>query len=191
MKVIQKPFNNPKCKATITGIVEVILPPEIRARIVKIKQANSELTFSYIARYCMFRLLRQDNIFKKSRFKTLYGEDTGLSKSRRECKRLRTCFYGEDEKLIKMYSLENRVSMSKILRIALLWYLPELEKTETIPETPKVQNGYKMYARISIAKIKVFGTKVIKQFFTEKEMIGYRLEHLMFEPCHFSKNEFW
>lgn len=191
MRVIKKPFNNPDSKATITGLVEVLLPPELRKRLVQVKQSNSKLTYSYVARYCLFRLLRQQRLFSKKKFEELYEYDRFTGKNRATCKRLRLCFYGSDEAMFQLLSIEKRIDMSKLVRIALLWYLPEFEKQVIFDEDSPDASELRKVATFSFAKVKLFGTKVIKQLIVYKEDSDYRPMTILHRSTFFGRVDFW
>lgn len=191
MRVIKKPFNNPDTRATITGVVEVLLPPELRSRLVKVKQSNPRLTYSYIARYCLFRLLRHKKFFSKKRFIDLYDQDSLTCKSRITCQRLRMCLYGDDESMFQLLSNEMRIDMSKFVRIALLWYLPEFEKFSILPEKSNEVRELRKIASTSFEKVKLFGTKVIKKLnnFTKED--NYRPLKVLYTSSFYSGIDFW
>lgn len=191
MKTIQKPFNNKSSKATIKAIWEVLLSQDLWAKMEKAKEKNPKLTYSWISRYCLFRLLRHSHFDKSVKWKSLQTIEKKLPKSRELCHRHMMCLYGKDEDWIRLISIQFGSNVSKLIRLALLWYLDELLENEIPMMIEEAKSLYKQYGKTSFKKIKMFGTKVTKDWKLLRKDYQFLPKEFKFRLFLFEKKDFW
>lgn len=192
LKEAKKPFNNANSSADITGIIEILMPLFLWERMKNIKNVNPRLTYSWISRYALFRLLRHanhKNFLQNAKFRKLQKQERAFSKNRKKCHRHSLCFYGEDEEVIRQLSLQLRIDVSTLVRIALLLYLKELECGK-IPNSTE-ESSKKKYARISHEKIIAFGTKIVKKKNVKIKSLYFVAIKTLKHSFLFEEDDFW
>lgn len=191
MRFTGKPFNNDNLTANISGIIEILIPLDLWKRMKAIKTKNAHLTLTWISRYCLMRLLRHKGVEEKRKFQHLLAKDKSLSKARGNCHRHVMCFYGEDERRLQYISFAMRLGISVLVRVALLWYLPELEAGD-IPDIPTFTEGsFYYYSKISWRKIRDFGTKIVKGWDDVRRDTDFMPRHFYHRAFLFERDEFW
>ena len=112
-------------KENIASVIEVLFNFETWNQI-KIIRKRSSSTFSWVVRFCIFGLLDELQNHKIDREQR--DESQSLAGNRKTGHRLQLCLYGDDEKQIKLAALELRISIADLIRIAIMKYLPVLQK---------------------------------------------------------------
>lgn len=194
MKCNKKPFNNRYASANITGIIEVLIPLCLWKRIQKIQELNPTLTYSWITRYALARLLRhtrRSHFLQNAKLQRLRAEDKQIAKARTQCHRHSMCLYGDDEEKLKQISLQLRISISTLTRIALLWYLHELEKKEIPASCDCKARSYKRFGRLSLQKILYVGTKIIREQDVWQRYGNFTVIKTLHRAKLFKEDEFW
>lgn len=194
MKCNKKPFNNETAETVISGIIEVLVPLSLWQRIKKVKKKNPSLTYSWISRYALFKLLRRsghERFIGNPKLQRLRKDDRNYSKAREKCHRHSLCLYGSDEESIQQLSLELRISISALVRIALLWYLQELEVESIPPSFSLGLKGRKRFARISLEKILYLGTKIVKEKKRKTSRINSGDTKVFYHFSVFREEDFW
>ena len=118
------------------SILEIRLKPVIWAKVVSVARVN-RTTYSWVVRYCLFRLIKRkdprrnvgDMIYRcnSPKFKLMdmrAGEHLNFDNLHRH----KLCLYGEDEFFIRMSAALMHCTMTHLVRLALEWYLDELER---------------------------------------------------------------
>lgn len=197
MKCNKKPFNNRYARATISNVMEILIPLAMWRHIEKVQQSNPTLTYSWITRYVLSRLLSHARLKKfrqNTKLQQLLQKDKSISKARKDCHRHSMCLYGADEEKIKELALKLHINVSTLVRIALFSYLHELEQEEKIPFFLVGRNGKRKFGKISLEKILYFGTKVVKSMdimdISEKQEKLIEMKWLYREYL-FKEDDFW
>jgi hypothetical protein len=123
MKCKRQPaFLNDK-SVKISDLWEVRLRSDQWQSITTLARAR-RCTYSQITRYCIFRLLRMQNL----RWLPLLQSARSVVKIGKgdKCHRHLVCFYGEDAIEMQLVALRLRVSVSELIRIAIYLCLPRL-----------------------------------------------------------------
>lgn len=169
MRVIKNPFGNKNAKATITGVFEILIPDELWQKIELAHTKHFKLTYSWVTRYSLGRMLSRKTFWNRAKFLSLKRRDKNFSKARESSHRHTICLYEEDQQLLKSLSAELQVDISLLVRIAVMWYLEEFDVDE-IPTFAKAKSERRKFGKISFEKIKAFGTKFGKKV----EVVRYR-----------------
>lgn len=186
----KKPFGNPNAKADITGVFEVLIPNEIWEKLTKARNKHVKLTYSWIVRYALFKLLRRKNFWQKFKTIKLAKKDKTYSKSKENSHRFPLCLYGEDHKRLKVLSAELETSVSLLVRVAILWYLQEFSAS-TIPDCFTSASKYKKFGKLSFEKIKILGTKTVKDIQTYRKKENYSSLWTLSLSFAFTNSDFW
>ena len=147
--------------------VEVIIPEAIFERIIKISSRNN-MNLSWVIRFCTIRLLRSPALNQietnpESKFADAWLESAGMQ-GRRNAHSHRThfCLYGNDLHTLKIAAYQMQCAYSRIVRMALLMFLPVLE-ARSIPvkkKTHRFYAGIKLIADVEI-HIRAWGDRQI------------------------------
>jgi len=121
------------------NILEIRLKPETWAKVVKIAEMN-RTTYSWVVRYCVFRLIKRkdprrsvgnviswNNSAKFNMMDLRAGEHLNADNLHRH----KLCLYEEDEFFIRISAALMHCTMTHLVRLALEWYLDELERQST------------------------------------------------------------
>ena len=115
----------------ISNLWEVYLDGDLWERIKRVS-ARRNCSYSWITRYCAFRVARKKVVKfprameKLSREVKEHYRKTPMATSGMH--RHMMCLYGEDEKLLKVAAMELGMTVSHLIRVALYRNLPKLEK---------------------------------------------------------------
>lgn len=105
---------------------EVHLEPQLWNRVQKAAEGRG-CTYSWITRYCVFRLARKKNLRMLEAMKIHSYKVKARQKFAQQYHRHMMCLYGDDEKLIRMAAMQLGVTVSHLIRMALYWFLPKVE----------------------------------------------------------------
>ena len=120
-------------------ILEIRLKPEVWAKVVKTAKMN-RTTYSWVVRYCVFRMIKRrdprrnigDVVFRKNSEKfNVMNLRAREHKGGNNLHRHKLCLYEEDEFFIRMSAALMHCTMTHLVRLALEWYLDELERQST------------------------------------------------------------
>lgn len=106
----------------ITDVWEVRIPQKLWCTIVRIARSRRK-TFSTITRLCVFALAERSALRWRSKLRELNQLDKEELKAASCVHRHMLCLYGEDAKLIRLASLELKITVSAFIRLALRFYL--------------------------------------------------------------------
>ena len=112
----QPPYKIPE---KIANVWEVIIDKETFAQIVQARN-KSKKTYSWVVRYCLFKLIRNPKRMKKL---TAMEFHSGPIPTRATGHRLQLCLYGDDEKLVRILATQAGVTVSRLLRTAIKTFL--------------------------------------------------------------------
>lgn len=191
MKVFnRKPFGNPKAKADITGVYEVLIPAEIWEKIVEAQKKHRKLTYSWIVRHMLFKLLKKKFFGKSCKVKKLIQEDKKYSKAKEDIHRFSLCLYGDDHIQLKIFSSILGISISRLVRVAIFWYIKEFD-VERIPDIFEGAGEFRRFGKLSFEKIKKFGTKFVKRVEVKSEQENYFSVWTVSRSISFSESDIW
>lgn len=159
---------SPYCKPNgepvrVDAIWEVLLPPEWVNKI-RYLAKKRKVTMSWIVRYCIFRLLRRRKLALSPTEQTMLEKiqaEMRLHRSRTMryystnktlFHRLQVCFYGEDEKWLRLAALELEISVSMLIRFAIYRYFAGLENEKAIPYWRLFWMGIKFTAKLTFQR---------------------------------------
>lgn len=125
MKCRKQPKFLEKRPVKITNVLEVHLSTRRWIRIIALAASRGK-TLSTVTRFCVLRLARKVNL----RWTPVLRKAHGVTKSEIQkadgVHRHVMCLYGEDEKLVRLASMQLRVTMSAFIRLALELFLERL-----------------------------------------------------------------
>ena len=114
-------------KIPISNLWEVHLEDKLWGRVRDAAQYR-RCSLCWITRYCVLRLARKKNLrmfnamkIHSNRIKTTY-------KNLEHYHRHIICLYGDDEKLLRYAAMKLGVTVSHLIRLALHWFLPKVER---------------------------------------------------------------
>jgi len=121
------------------NILEIRLKPEVWAKVVRVAKMK-RTTFSWVVRYCVFRMIKRkdprrsigncisySNSLKFDILDRLVRETSNVGTLHRH----KLCLYEEDEFFIRMSAGLMHCTMTHLVRLALEWYLDDLERQTT------------------------------------------------------------
>ena len=111
----------------IANLWEVRLSPELWNRVKKIAKYEN-VSYSWIVRYCVFRLARRKCIRMFPAMENLSRKIRKTQPQSDKCHRHMLCLYGTDEQLLQLRAMQLRISVSLLIRLGLEWFLPKFEK---------------------------------------------------------------
>lgn len=159
-------------KLEISSLWEVHLDTVLWKRIVLLANRHNS-SFTWITRYCVFRLARKKNLYMRNAMKIHSNKIKSLQKNVPLHRHL-ICLYGDDEKLLRMAAIQLGITVSHMIRIALHWFLPKLEN-----KTAKWEHLY------------YHGTKICRHF-SLKRTNTFKIpfmDHITYEKWSF--NDWW
>jgi hypothetical protein len=114
-------------KIPIANLWEVHLDIKLWKRLC-IAALDRGCSISWITRYCVFRIARKR--VKKMPFamKIHSNELKNTHHQAEKYHRHILCLYGDDEKLLRLTAMQLGVTVSHLIRLALYWFLPKVEK---------------------------------------------------------------
>ena len=113
-------------KIPISNLWEVHLDVETWDRMKKAAYLRN-CSFSWISRYCVFRLARKKSLKMHSAMEILSKEVKTKHKNSKSYHRHIICLYGDDEKLLRITAMQLNMTVSHLIRFALTWFLPKME----------------------------------------------------------------
>ncbi|AFM13481.1 hypothetical protein Turpa_2842 [Turneriella parva DSM 21527] len=153
--------------AKIEDIWEVRLAEPLWNRIGRSSRKYG-VSFSEISRYCVFRLAEKGCGLKKERFKKILADLRETHACKAALHRHMVCFYGEDIKLVRLAALEMGVTVSTLVRLALMLYLPRLEMEIHNEKAVTAQElfwlGIKRWIQVAQTKINNLGVPTFRHF---------------------------
>ncbi|MES0489359.1 MAG: hypothetical protein ABUK01_05160 [Leptospirales bacterium] len=124
----------------VDRILEIRLSPETWEKVKKIADAK-KCSYSWVVRYCVFRLIKRKNPFmyitnhvlKQGKRKKWLKYQTMNERAKQQVgidhlHRHKLCLYGTDELFIRITANMMYCTMSHLVRLALEWHLGELER---------------------------------------------------------------
>jgi hypothetical protein len=114
----------------IASLWEVNVEEKLWRRIVEAANVKGgRCTFSWITRYCVFRLMRKKNLRMRQAMKIHSERIKTRQKSAEKHHRHILCLYGDDEKLLRLAAMQLGITVSQFIRLALVWFLPKIENS--------------------------------------------------------------
>lgn len=113
-------------KIPISNLWEVRLDGDIWQRVKRVANARG-CTYSWIVRYCVFRLARKTHIVMRPAMENLSREIKRHYRYTQKLHRHMLCLYGEDEMLIRLAAMKLSVTLSHFIRLSLYWFLSKVE----------------------------------------------------------------
>ncbi len=132
----------------VSDIWEIRLDKELIATIRKLARQRG-VTMSWLARYCIFRLVHK-KIIHKEKFQDIVDEIRATRPPFRELGRFYLCLYGDDILWIKMQAQQMNVTVSMLIRVALLRYMASLGNERAIPWWRLFWYGLKLNKQVEI-----------------------------------------
>lgn len=155
----------PKTKSGVRDIWEIRLDKTIKARLRALARRR-RCTMSWLARYCIFRLVHK-KIIHMEEFHAMVDEIKATRPSFRELDRFYVCFYGNDILWIKMQASTLGVTVSMLVRVALLRYLGTLESERAVPWWRLFWYGIKINKHITCTRQRRYGV-IVQEFLNSK-----------------------
>ncbi len=109
----------------IADVWEVRLPLQIWQQIQGLARRH-QVTFSRITRFCLFQLVERSSLRHRAIFRNLAARDKADYGQAEKHHRHLVCLYGEDVKMIRLAAMELKVTVSRLIRMALRLYLRHL-----------------------------------------------------------------
>ncbi|MES0490786.1 MAG: hypothetical protein ABUK01_12395 [Leptospirales bacterium] len=128
-----------KLRVPIPNILEIRLNQDTWERISQIAVIKGK-SYSWVVRYCLFRFIKRNNMksnpvnfnSEKQREKyTMMETRARHHLVEKNLHRHKLCLYGDDELYVRMIAGFLHRTMSHLVRLALEWYLSELERMST------------------------------------------------------------
>lgn len=113
-------------RVPIASLWEVNLERGLWERVRKAAEYR-QCTYSWITRYCVFRLARKKNVRMTT---AMEFHSCGIKRQQKKCKNYHRhilCLYGDDEMLLRLTAMKLGVTVSQLIRLALYWFLPKIE----------------------------------------------------------------
>ena len=127
-----------------------------------------KVSYSTIARYCIFRLAEQKNLKMTSSWQAVHQKNKAQIAGSGQLHRHLVCLYGEDVVLLKLAAIRLGITVSALIRLALVLYLPclamENHSKEIVDEQELFLRGIKRWMRIELTELHAFGQPAIHQF---------------------------
>ena len=165
--------DSPQANSRVRDIWEIRLDKTIKDRLRLLAQKR-RCTMSWLARYCIFRLVHK-KIIHRQEFQTIVDEIKATRPPFRELDRFYVCLYGNDILWIKMQASTLGVTVSMLVRVALLRYLSTLASERAVPWWRLFWYGIKINKQIIFYRKRQHGV-VVKEFLNSNP---------------FEKNDYW
>ncbi len=133
---------------SIHDIWEVRLDKKIIERLRRLA-IQRRTTMSWLARYCIFKLVHKKKIHI-NKFHEMVDEFRADRPPFRELGRFYICFYGDDILWVKMKAGQLGVTVSMLVRVALLRYIDSLEGVQRVPAWRLFWYGLKFNKTVDI-----------------------------------------
>ena len=147
----------------IADIWEVHLSSNLWIRLKQTARSRKS-TLSRVTRYCVFRLVRNENLTWR---KTIGKAHATLKAQKGSVHRHVVCLYGEDVVFWQLAATKLRISVSALIRIALYLYLPrlamEIHSKKSVSATEFFWNGIKCWQNVFFRGLNHLGTPAIRQ----------------------------
>ncbi len=131
--------------AYIAKVLEIRLPQDTWRKIVRVSHLK-QTSYSWVVRYCLFRLIQHKNVFdfmagkslsqyhkkRKIRHFLLLNHNVSQQKNLRGMHRHKLCLYGDDAFYIRAIACKLDITMTHLVRLALAWNLNRLERAVTL-----------------------------------------------------------
>lgn len=127
-----KQGNSNRSRVSPDYILEVRVSYELWEKVQGLAKRN-RTTYSWVVRYCLFRLIRKKGISRVTK-----GIEQKVKRQTRAPRlhRHMLCLYGVDEMFIRMTAAHLNCTMSHLVRLALEWRLPKLMQDENANDSP-------------------------------------------------------
>lgn len=154
------------CRLPIDNVWEVHLDQGVWSRIVDVA-AYYRCSFSWITRYCVFCLVREENIIEGEALKIHSENIKTIYKKRTNCHRHLMCLYGDDEMLLRITAMRLNITVSHLIRIAIHCLLPKIEHKKVAWDEIFFY-GLKICRHINFKRTNLHKMPFIEQLFYEK-----------------------
>ncbi len=124
---------------------------------------------SWLARYCIFRLVHKKKI-NREEFQAMVGDIKASQTPFRELGRFYVCFYGEDILWVKMQASALGVTVSMLIRVALLRYLVTLESERAVPWWRLFWYGIKLNKQVLLERLRSHQV-IVQEFLNSKSFL--------------------
>lgn len=162
----QPPFLKGK-PTPIEDIWEVHLIAAIWKKLTQIAKQR-KVSYSTVARYCVFRLVEQKNLKMTEVLQEMHTQNKVRQAQEKAAHRHLMCLYGEDVVLLRLAAIRLRISVSALIRLALVLYLPYLAMENRSNGIVNPEElfflGIKRWLRIEQTELHLQGLPVIHQF---------------------------
>ena len=129
---------------------------------------SRNVTFSTVARFCVFALVERKNLQMNHRMQGLCERNRINQRNAQDIHRHLVCLYGEDVVMLRLAALKLRITVSALIRLALALYLPKLamEKQSAwyVDSEQLFLLGTKRWLRVEHTELHTHGLPVINQF---------------------------
>ena len=127
-----------------------------------------KVSYSTVARYCVFRLIEQKELKMNEAWLDLHAQNRASLAEENAIHRHLVCLYGEDVVMLRLAAIRLRISVSALIRLALVLYLPTLamenHSSRTVNSEELFYLGIKRWLRIEQTELHMHGLPVIHQF---------------------------
>ncbi len=161
----QPPFLTGK-PTPIEDLWEVHLASTIWEKITSLAR-EQKVSYSTIARYCIFRFVEQKDLKMDKKYLRLHKQNKMNMAEEKAMHRHLVCLYGEDVVLLRLTAMRLKISVSALIRLALVLYLPRLameNQSSKVTAEELFYLGIKRWLRIEQTELHMHGIPVIHQF---------------------------
>lgn len=167
MKCLRQPAFLDKRPAKISNLWELKLTPRLW-QVVALQAKMRKCSYSTITRYCVFRLVEQQNLRLNTLLNRALDQVRQDNNHGQEKHRHMVCLYGDDEKLIRIAAMRLGITVSALMRLALWLYLPriamEKHSRKSVSEDSLFWRGIKRWAQIHCRALNTFAIPTLRTF---------------------------
>ena len=162
----QPPFLTGK-PTPIEDVWEVHLISAVWKKLTQIAKQR-KVSYSTVARYCIFSFVEQKELKMKKAWLGLHAQNRASLAKENAIHRHLVCLYGEDVVMLRLAAIRLQISVSALIRLALVLYLPSLamenHSTQFVNSEELFYLGIKRWLRIEQTELHLHALPVIHQF---------------------------
>jgi hypothetical protein len=167
MKCLKQPAFLANKPAKINNLWEVHLSRKLWQSLAGLAKLR-KCSYSTITRYCVFRLVEQQNLRTLPLYKSVLNQIREEMRETPTKHRHMVCLYGDDEVLIRIAAMRLGITVSALIRLALWLYLPriamEKHSSKSVSDYAFFWRGIKRWAHIRCNAINTLGIPTLRTF---------------------------
>ena len=167
MKCLKQPAFLANKPAKISNVWEVHLSQKLwqsLAILAKLRRCS----FSTITRYCVFRIVEQQNLRTMPLYSSVLTQVCEEMRETPNEHRHMLCLYGEDEVALRIAAMRLGITVSALIRLALWLYLPriamEKHSSRSVADIVLFWRGIKRWAQIRCNATNTLGIPTLRSF---------------------------